>query len=251
MPKPLKIAIVEDEMLTASNIQEVIEDAGYSVTGIADDANGAIDLINKSQPDLVMLDIHIKGDKDGVWLAEQINERYKLPFIFLTSFGDKASVARAVRTRPFGYLLKPFDENDIIESIGIALNNFSKDTQVTEPGMPQREPSDTMVMRDSIFVKQNNIYMKVNFQDILFIQADKNYVDILTATKKYSLRSSLKEMTGNLPAQLFHQVNRSAIVNLNKVEGYGKDVVLIGKHELSLSENYRDDFLRFIKTHKD
>ncbi|HXB39193.1 MAG TPA: response regulator [Bacteroidia bacterium] len=253
MEKGIKILIVEDEIITATTLQQSLEKAGYDVAGIADEAEVAMRFLKDANPDLVILDIKIMGEKDGIWIAEQINEKYKLPFIFLTSFGDKITVTRAVRTRPYGYLLKPFDKNDILEAVDIALNNFSKSemAEFPKPNDLHKEALEAMAIKNCIFIRQNNIYSKVNFNDILFIQADKNYVDVIVDAKKYTVRTTLKEMTTNLPKGQFIQINRSCLVNLQKIEGYGREVVIIKQHELTLSDNYKDEFLKCVKTYKD
>ena len=253
MTKPIKILIVEDEMVTATNMQNTLEDAGYCVAGIADEAEKALLLIGETEPDLAILDIQLIGEKDGIWIAEQINKKYKIPFIFLTSFGDKNSIAMAVRTRPFGYLLKPFDETDVLESIQNALQNFSvnREAEMPKQNAEKKEVEESLVIKEAIFVRHNNIYMKVNFSDILFIQADKNYMDIITETKKYTVRTSLKEMLTTLPKMQFVQINKSCIINLQKFDGYGRDVVIVKQHELSLSENFKDEFMKYIRTQKD
>jgi DNA-binding LytR/AlgR family response regulator len=253
MEKGIKIFIVEDESITVATMQASLEEAGYVFSGSADEAESALQLLTSSQPDLAILDINLIGEKDGVWLAERINESLKIPFIFLTSLGDKSSIERAVRTRPYGYLLKPFDETDIFEAISIALNNFSKDKSADPPGEVRKneELSEAPAMKDAFFIKHNNLFTKVNYTDILYVEADKNYVDVFTEVKKFTMRTSLKEMGSNLPKGRFLQINRSCLINLEKIDSYGRDVVNIKQYELSLSENYKDEFLRNINTLRD
>ncbi|MEQ9232274.1 MAG: response regulator, partial [Cyclobacteriaceae bacterium] len=105
MNTPLKIMIVEDEMITAESILDMLEDYGYEVTGIHIRAEAALQAIEKEKPDLALLDIHLKGEKTGIWLAEQIRSSHKIPYVFLTSYADKATIEQATETHPFGYLL--------------------------------------------------------------------------------------------------------------------------------------------------
>ncbi|MBC7863091.1 MAG: response regulator transcription factor, partial [Bacteroidia bacterium] len=228
-------------------------EAGYIFCGSADEAIPALSLLEAAQPDLAILDINLIGEKDGIWLAEQINETLKIPFIFLTSLGDKSSVERAVRTRPYGYLLKPFDDADVFDAIHIALNNFSKNKAAELPDNTKKQEAlaESLAIKDSIFIKHNNLFTKVNFKDILYVEADKNYIDIFTDARKFTMRTSLKDMAANLPKGSFIQVNRSCLINLEKIESFGKDVVNIKQHELSLSENFKEEFLRKVKTYRD
>jgi CheY-like chemotaxis protein len=86
---PLKIAIVEDEMINAETLRDMLEDSGYEVTGTYMRAKKALEAFEQDPPDFALLDIQLKGEETGIWLAQQIRDRFVFPFIFLTSFGDK------------------------------------------------------------------------------------------------------------------------------------------------------------------
>ena len=116
-----KILIVEDEPLIAQDIKRCCQRIGYQVIGIAGRSEQALDLLYSQRPDAVVLDISITGAMDGIQLAELINEKYQLPFIFLTSHADRGTLDRAKNTFPYGYILKPFDENDLMTALEIAI----------------------------------------------------------------------------------------------------------------------------------
>ena len=126
MENPVRILIVEDEFITATDIKDNLEQMGYHITGLARDAAEACSILDQEETDLAILDINIQGDKDGIWIAKRINEHYKIPFIFLTSFGDERTVSSAIETKPYGYLVKPFERVDIYTSIEVALKNYSQ-----------------------------------------------------------------------------------------------------------------------------
>lgn len=115
------ILIVEDEPLIAQDIKKCCERIGYRVIGIASRSERAQDLLFSQAIDAVILDISIKGEMDGIALAALINEKYELPFIFLTSHADRSTLDRAKNTLPYGYILKPFDENDLMTALEIAI----------------------------------------------------------------------------------------------------------------------------------
>jgi len=100
------ILIVEDEPIIAKDIQSYIVNLNYNVIG-----KMALDILHARQVDLVLLDIHIGGSRDGIDIAEIINEKYDIPFIYLTSFSDETTLDRAKTTKPYGYIVKPFDDN--------------------------------------------------------------------------------------------------------------------------------------------
>ena len=103
----IKILIVEDELIIAEDIRLQLVKLGYQVTGVAKDFGAALTLLEKDTPDLLLVDIVLKGERDGIELAEFVKEQYDLPVIFLTSHADKLTVERAKKVNPEGYLLKP------------------------------------------------------------------------------------------------------------------------------------------------
>ena len=122
-----KILIVEDEVLIAEDLRDSIEEIGYEVCSVCYDSEKTSQELYRCKPDLVMLDITIRGQKDGIEIAEIINEYHHIPFIYLTSHSDKATLERAKHTRPGGYIVKPFKDSDLISSIELALFNHGED----------------------------------------------------------------------------------------------------------------------------
>ena len=117
----IRILIIEDEPLIAEDIASYLSDIDFDIAGIAHDSETALDYLALRNPDAVLLDIQIKGSKDGIDLAKIINEKYDLPFVYLTSHSDKGTIERAKVTMPYGYILKPFDERDLITSLEMAV----------------------------------------------------------------------------------------------------------------------------------
>lgn len=132
----INVLIVEDEPLIAQDIKMFLDNIDFSVAGIAHNSTRALDYLANRNPDAVLLDISIKGDKDGIDLAEIINEKYKIPFIYLTSHSDKMTVERAKHTLPYGYIVKPFDERDLLTSLEMAVYRHA---QQNKSGMPLLE----------------------------------------------------------------------------------------------------------------
>jgi DNA-binding LytR/AlgR family response regulator len=122
-----RILVVEDESIVAKDIQRTLEKLGYEVPATASSAESAFQKLEEVEPDLVFLDIKLKGEQDGVHIAEHIKDRYDIPVIFLTSFVDQDTIDRAKVTEPYGYLVKPFNEGDLKTTVEMALFKFSKD----------------------------------------------------------------------------------------------------------------------------
>jgi len=121
----LRILIVEDEPIISDDIESTLISNHYDVAGKAYSSTHALDMLMNRYPDLVLLDIAIKGDKDGIDIAAIIREKYHIPFIFLTSFSDKVTLERVKPTMPYGYIVKPFKDRDIVTSIEMAMYRFA------------------------------------------------------------------------------------------------------------------------------
>ncbi len=117
-----KILIVEDERITAEDLKNTLENMGYEVTGMASSADTFYKSLQAVMPDLVLMDIYLKGNKDGIELATEVKEKYQLPVIYLTAYSDTNILDRAKITEPFGYILKPFQERELHSNIEMALH---------------------------------------------------------------------------------------------------------------------------------
>ncbi len=120
-----KILIVDDELIIASDIQNLTERLGFQVTGIAEDATEAWKLVEQELPDLILMDIRLRGKTDGITLSEEILKKYDIPIVFITAFADKETLERAKKIEPYSYLTKPFNTRDLHSAIEIALYKHS------------------------------------------------------------------------------------------------------------------------------
>lgn len=122
----IRVLIVEDDPIISEDIKDMLTSVNYFVVGTAYDEIDAMDLIDTLKPDLVLLDINLNGAFEGFQIAEHINKTRKIPFLYLTSYSGKEIVNKAKETFPMGYIVKPFNEQELFTSIEIALHNFSK-----------------------------------------------------------------------------------------------------------------------------
>lgn len=127
-----KILIVEDEVLIAEEIKYSLTSLGYSVVGHAMNGDKALDLFARQDADLVLLDINIKGSRNGIDLGGVLREKYDIPFVYLTSFSDENTLNQAMATMPYGYIVKPFNENDLKVNIQLAMNKHQREQQKQE-----------------------------------------------------------------------------------------------------------------------
>ncbi len=132
MHHQIRVLVVEDEPLIAEDIRETLDNIDFQVSGVAYSCDDAIKELEQNTPDVVLLDVNLGSEKDGIQIAEIINKRFGIPFIYLTSYADRATIDRAKHTRPMGYVVKPFDERDLFTTLEIALFNFyQKQTELT------------------------------------------------------------------------------------------------------------------------
>lgn len=245
--KPVRILLVEDEFITLATLSQTLNQLNYKVIGTAKTGDNAIAILEEGQVDLAILDINIQGDKDGIYLANLIQEKYHIPFIFLTAFGDKFTVKRAIATEPYGYLLKPFNNLDVYAAIEVALKNFAIQKKAV-PSENTSMNSDVAAIDETIFIRDNYNYTSVKLSDITFVQSGKNYIDVYTKEKKYLVRSSMKDFMALLPTDHFFQVHKSFVINKGAVTKFGSGVVNLGQIEIPIGAAYKVDFLKYFKT---
>lgn len=125
-----RILIVEDEPVIALDIEECLMTLGYEVVAVADCAAAVLETVSQSQPNLVLMDIHLRGEQNGIETAARLRQEYNLPIVFLTAHADEATLAQAKATQPFGYIVKPFQMRDLSVAIEIALSRYQAEVSM-------------------------------------------------------------------------------------------------------------------------
>ncbi|MBN1926321.1 MAG: response regulator [Prolixibacteraceae bacterium] len=252
MKSKVKILVVEDEFMISEDIAMRLGDFGYDIAGIASTANRALEILEQRNTDLALLDINLDGEMDGIELAKIIQEKYKIPFIFLTSLASKTIVERARETTPWAYLLKPFNDRQVQIAIDIALQNFSENKTIDKIN-PQSEKSfqeENLVIpiKESLFLKKDTHFERVAFDDILYLRADNNYTFVHTKCGRYIYSTIIKAFEQKLPSSVFMRVHRSYIVNLNNVTGFEGSTLYIGNVQIPMNKSVREIIHKAFKT---
>jgi two-component system, LytTR family, response regulator LytT len=224
MSSNFKILIVEDEVLIAEFLKDELETLGYSNIEMAHNSKQAFEKIDAFNPDVVLLDIRMHTEREGIEIAEKINESYQTPFIFITSHSDKEIVQQALGTKPAGYITKPFKKMDVYASVHIVETDLKK------------------TQEQFLQIKDGHTSVKIPFDDILFIQSDDNYVQIVTIQKKYLLRKSMEWMNENTPNDIFQRTHRSYIVNKTKITKITTKSAFIEGFEIPISRGNKINF---------
>lgn len=232
----VKVLVVEDEVIIADDICDTLEDYGYDVTEPAISFTEALESIEEENPDIAILDVQLSGKKTGIDLARVINEKYKFPFIFLTSNSDKFTLNEAKEVQPYAFLVKPFSKEELYTSLEIALFNFSKQKEKVID-------KENLVVKDALFIKNKQCFYRLNFKDILYIQSDNVYLDVHAVDgKKYTVRATLNDYILKLDDS-FERVHRSYIVNLKHLDVINHISVTIKGEVIPIAKKYRDDLL--------
>ena len=239
----LTILIIEDERLVAMDLAARLQHAGYSIAGIADNYDAAVELFRKTMPDLILLDITIKGEKSGIEVAWEISKLVPTPFIYITAHADVATIQKAKATFPAAYLLKPFTTAHLMVSVELALHNFAYQKQGNVQAI--NEPEDDIYLKgNAVFIKEGQKFIKLFYADIQYLEAKDNYVKIHTQDKHYLVRCTLSKAIERLLHKRFVRIHRSYAVNLDRVKDFSEEEVTVANTSLPLGGNYKADFIQ-------
>ena len=242
MERPVKILIVEDNVIIADDMQSMLEEIGYEIVDNVIVYEQAEQVLKTQEVDLVLIDIILASDKTGIDLGKHIRDNYNIPFIFVTSNSDRATVENAKTVKPNGYLVKPFEQQDLYTSIEIALSNFdySGKSDSQAPAGSDDQVVSNSVLRDSIFVKKQHLYYRIQFGDIQYIKADNVYLEVHTVDKKFLVRSPLKDYLGKLPKNKFYRAHKSYIVNVDHIDAINSKDIMINNTLIPISKDFKE-----------
>jgi DNA-binding LytR/AlgR family response regulator len=253
MPESVKIMIVEDESIVAMDLSAGLEHDGYTVVGIADNFTDALMLYTQNQVDILLMDINIYGDRDGVETATALMKIKPVPLIYLTAFTDAATVERVKHTHPSAFLTKPYSIENVRIAIDLAIHHFAvakpaTTGKVLSIGTPattdkKNEKEHILQMKDYVFIKQNYRFVKFKLSEILFAEADNNYVNVHAVSQKFILRLSLADLLERLQFPRLIRIHRSYAVNLDEISSFDDQLIRIGNHEIPIGRNYRQEFM--------
>ena len=214
--------IVEDSVPTALHLSKVVTDIGFSVVGMTKDADSTIEVLANEEVNVVLLDIKLANDSDGVAIGQYLSE-HEVPFVYITANTDFSTLERATKTNPRTYLTKPFSKQDVVAAL-----------QIIRVEKEQEEAYVKVHYRGGI--------KKVYYNTILFIKASNVYIEIHTESKVYTERKSIKVVEEELPKSIFARVHRSYIVNKKKVNITKSNALVIGEHNIPVSKSFSSRF---------
>ena len=245
MNSPAKILIVEDEMIIGANISLQLSKLGYEVTGIVSRGEEAIAHVKQNRPDIVLMDIQLKGELDGIDTAIRMQQEINMPIIYLTANADDENFDRDKSTNPYAFISKPFKKLDLQHAIELTMGRLDKNKSSSEEDTTSISP---FVQNDSIYVRRNERMIKIMISDIYYFEADRNYCKIFAKNKECLLVMTLKEINDKLPQAHFLRIHRSFIINLSHVDEVAGTHVVINKKAIPLSKTLRGELMNRLQT---
>jgi DNA-binding LytR/AlgR family response regulator len=245
----VNVFLVEDKPAESDTLIKVLEANNYTVTGVARNFKEALTKFYQVKVDIVIIDIFLNGEPDGISFAETISivpEAAK-PFVFLTSSADRQIFERAKLTQPFSYLMKPFNELEVLYAIEMAVEKFYAQTDVFF-----NDEEDTVISNEYLFIKKGKSLKKVHIFDIIYIDVEEKYCNIITEKEKFVILISLTKILKLLDNSIFWRTHRNFIVNAKKImEIIPADnlILLAAGYKATLSEKYKD-IIKKIRTLK-
>lgn len=236
-----KILIVEDDMIIAANISLQLSNLGYEVTGIETKCEAAVHHALETKPDMILMDIQLKGHSTGIDAAHAIRKYLDIPLIYLTANVDDATFQKAKETHPFAFIAKPFTNLNLERTIAL----------VEEKILEKRAPvsvEDTFVdsQEDRIFIRNNNKLVKVMLDEILYVEADRNYCKIITPDQSYLVVSPMNKLCEKIDSKNFIRIHRSFVVNFSKLEAVAESYVEVKGKLIPIGKQYKEDLHRML-----
>lgn len=223
-----RILVVEDEIILAHTMKEMLHEIGYNRISMAHNNSLAETIIEEAKIDLAILDINLGKGEEGIRLAKKCQEKL-LPFFYVTSYTDKSTLDKALATAPGAYLIKPYLQSNLYTALQITLNSTSKKEV------------------QFISVKEGTDLIKINIDEIIYLLSENIYLKIITAKKNYLIRSSLKPILDQLPENKFVQTHRAYAVNKSYFTKLKSESLELGEHEIPISRSFKNQVRDFLE----
>lgn len=239
------VLVVEDESIVSKDIQHSLKKLGYNVVGAASTGERAFELAASEKPDIILMDIMLKGNINGIETSDRVKRELNIPVIYLTAYADEATLAKAKVTEPYGYIIKPFKEVDLHTSIEMALYKYSKERELLKERDLFYSLIENKDSKDFIFVKSKSRLVKIKTAEIYYVEALKDYVVINTLECRYTIHSTMKDIVSKLSGDQFIRVHRSFIVRVDKIAAIEYPNLHLEKEKkiVPIGGSYKDELM--------
>ncbi|MEZ4887506.1 MAG: response regulator transcription factor [Chitinophagales bacterium] len=235
----LKILIVEDDLSFALELQMLLEELNYSVLAQVDNSDEALKVIYENHPDLILMDIGIKGDLSGIEVGHQIKD-LQIPILYITSFNDQQYYEKAKSlSNMIGYMVKPIAKISLKSAIELSISKaYTLKNQ--NANTPSRKSN--IVHKNYFFFKQKDTIQKVDIKKIAFVKSNDNYCECyLLSEKAFTVRIGISELEKMLPSKLFIRIHRQFIVQVACIDAvdFASNLLKIKSHTIPISRTKR------------
>lgn len=244
MNRKIRILIVEDDMIIAANLSLQLTKLGYEVTGIESRGEEALHHAVENNPDIVLMDVNLKGELDGIETVTRIQQQIEPGVVYLTANNDEGTFNRAKSTQPHAFISKPFHKLNLQRTIALVAEQITE----TTPKASLQTTNGMEVMDDRIFVRHSGKMVKILLDHILYVEADRNYCNIVTENGNYLVVSTLKSIESRLRNGNFIRVHRSFLVNISKLDTLAESHLEIRRKTIPVSRSYKEFLLGRLQT---
>lgn len=240
------ILIVEDDELIAMDMERMVQGMDHRVVGVVVNSKDALETIQDHEVDLAILDVRIQGEYDGIELADKIQMIDEdIAILFVTSMQDDLTFNRASRSKPSGYIVKPFSEIQFQRSVALIIKQLD---QRSVQKSPDRDiDSDIQFRADSLLVRKRNEIKRIYFRDIFYLEADGGkYSKVFVENNVYVIRYSLKNLMEKISSDDFMQCHRSYIINISKISSVDltQNTIFLGQHQIPVSRREKSALMK-------
>jgi two-component system response regulator LytT len=225
---PYKVVILEDNPITAADLREILEKENFDVIKTFSRAEVAIREIENYDPDILLVDVYLAGDKTGIDFVNHVNHSTKLPVVYITANSEKRTISEVVNSNPSAFLSKPYKENDVLVAVDLALRKNQENSD-----------SASLQFEGPLFLKSGNSFHKVRIEDIDYLEASGSYCQVFSQGRTFVLSNNLSTYQDSFIDQGFIRIHRSYMVNLSKVDQINGEQLWIGKKALAIGRSYR------------
>ena len=252
-PSRARLLTVAEDPNLVNDLQKKLTKVSYQFEGPVASASRTLQFLERNPGiDCLIIDVVLEGNFDGVELASIVKNKFKIPVIFLTNLTDKRVLERVKEIQPTAYILKPFEQQQLKVAIELALPNTKPVVNPRKQRLFVHNYHDSWTdhevrqINDSLFLKQEHYFQRVFFHDIKYIKADNNYCSIFTKTTRFIYSLVLKKFEVHLPQHMFLRVHRSYVINIQAIDGFEGNMLLIGGTKIPVSKSYRDEVFKLM-----
>lgn len=236
----LNILIVEDSISYSIELEQLASEIGFNVIGTVDNSGDALDTIFSTPPDVILMDIEINGKLSGIDIAQKI-KHLNIPVLYITSFNDEATYNEALESNLIGYIVKPVDKLTLATSLKLLIKNALGEN--SNSNLPELYIKDE---NEFIFFMKNNVYQKVNVNQITYIKSEDNYCHFAFEDgSTFLLRVKLSEVEDLLQHRKFIRCHRQYVVNQMKIRSIDTNMssLEIGTEKIPFSRSKKQEIM--------